>query len=45
MINTTIDYFRKNKNTYVKDVEEFKNIVNEEPVHDDRHIEQYLICM
>ncbi len=34
MINTTIDYFRKNKNIYVKDIEEFKNIENEEPTYD-----------
>ena len=31
MVNTTIDHFRKNKNVFVKDVEDFNNIATEEP--------------
>lgn len=30
MINTTIDYFRKNKNVFVKDADEFANLEMEE---------------
>jgi len=31
MVNTTIDHFRKNKNVFVKDIEDFSNIAAEEP--------------
>jgi len=31
MVNTTIDHFRKNKNIFVKDVEDFNNVATEEP--------------
>ena len=31
MVNTTIDHYRKNKNVFVKDVEDFNNIEAEEP--------------
>jgi RNA polymerase sigma-70 factor (ECF subfamily) len=31
MVNTTIDHFRKNKNIFVKDIDDFSNIATEEP--------------
>jgi RNA polymerase sigma-70 factor (ECF subfamily) len=31
MVNTTIDHFRKNKNVFVKDIEDFNNVATEEP--------------
>jgi len=34
MINTTIDHYRKNKNIFTRDAEEFKNLQNEEPDYD-----------
>ncbi|MBL4755081.1 MAG: sigma-70 family RNA polymerase sigma factor [Flavobacteriales bacterium] len=31
MVNTTIDHFRKNKNVFVKDIDDFNNLATEEP--------------